>query len=882
MTAGRPPRLAEWLLEWALDGDAFEAIAGDLEEEFRRDSIRHCRRARRRYRRLALQSVLACWWRRARRRPAVRGEAMLTTVARDLGYAIRMLRRQPSFAAVLIFTLSLGIGGTTAIFSIFEAVLLRPLPYADEERIVMVWETEPAEGVEKKVGTPGNFQDWRTANTTLDYLSGVAEYGATMTGQGDPVRVEGRRVSAGVFTALGVVPMLGRPFAVEDEQSGHDVVILAHHLWQQHFGGDPSIVGRRVTVNDVPRTVVGVMGPDFRLPRGHDDLLIPLIFSAWERQARGSHWLMAIGRLKPGVSLAEAQADMNVIATRLAADYPRWNAREGLLVEPIREEMVGDLRRPVLVLMGAVLLVLAIACINAANLLLARAAARHQEMAVRLALGAGRTRLVRQLLTESVLAALLGAAGGGVLAWLGVFGLAAVLPESLAQVRDVSINASVLLFAGAAAIVTGTLFGLAPALQLSGRRPATALQDETRTSTSRGVARTGRMLVAIELALALVLLVGAGLFIQSFARLTRVETGFQAESVLTFRIDLPRSRYANPAAWSPFFDELMARLGAEPGVEAAGAISWLPLTTSGGSNALFVEGWPLPGPGEESYVVYRLVTRDYFKALRIPLIAGRTFDSTDGPRTGLVVVINETMARRYWPGESPLGKRVSFMRQPVAPRDWMTVVGVVGDTKQGSLAEPIDIEMFAPDTQEANWFPPSHVAVRTAGDPLSVAEAARRHVHDLDPLMPVADVQTLDRVVSANAAPSRFNTILIGAFSGMALALAAVGVYGLLSLSVALRQREIAVRTALGAAPSEIARLILKEGLVLATAGIAIGLVAAAALGRGVEALLYDTRPSDPTTAALTAALLLAVALVACYLPARRAARLDPVVAMRN
>ena len=807
---------------------------------------------------------------------------MLTTISRDLAYAVRLLRRQPAFALVLVFTLSLGIGGTTAIFSIFEAVLLRPLPYANEERVVMVWETERAEGIGKKVGTPGNFQNWRAENSTIDDLSGVAQYGGTMTGHGDPVPVEGRRVSAGIFAALGVVPMLGRPFGPEDEQPGHDVVILAHHFWQQVFGGDPSVVGRRITVNDVPRTVVGVMGPGFRLPRRRDDLLIPLIFSPWERQARGSHWLMAIGRLKPAVSVAEAQADMDVIAARLAADYPRFNAREGLLVEPIREEMVGDLRRPVLVLMGAVLLVLAIACINATNLLLARATTRHQEIAVRRALGAGRARLVRQLLTESLLVAFLGAAGGAVLAWLGAFGLAAVLPESLAQVRNVTVNASVLLFAVAIAIVTGTFFGLAPALQLARRQSAGPVHDESRTSTSRRVTGAGRLLVAIELALAMVLLVGAGLFLQSFTRLTRVETGFRAESVLTFRIDLPRSRYAGPAAWSPMLNELMSRLEAEPGVEAAGAISWLPLTTDGGSNALFVEGRALPGPGEETYVVYRLITPDYFKALGIPIITGRTFASTDGERTEPVVVINETMARRYWPGESPVGRRVSFSREPASPQDWMTVAGVVGDTKQGSLAAPIDIEMFAPHTQDANWFPPSHVAVRTAGDPLSMAGAARRHVHDLDPLMPVADVQTMDRVVTASTAPSRFHTMLIGIFSTMALALAAVGVYGLLSLSVALRQREIGVRTALGASPRDITRMIVREGLLLAGAGIAVGLIVAGGLGQLVESLLYDTAATDPLSSALTSTLLLAVALVACYLPARRAARLDPVAAMRK
>ena len=685
-----------------------------------------------------------------------------------------------------------------------------------------------------------------------------------------------------MFSALGVRPLLGRGFDVDDEQPGSGRVLLAHHFWQQAFGGDPAVIGRHVTINDESRTVVGVMAPDFRLPRGQDDLWIPLIFSAWERQARGSHWLMAVGRLKDGVTLSGAQAELDVLGAKLATDHPRFNAREGLLVQPIREEMVGNLRRPLLVLMGAVLFVLAIACINAANLLLARAQSRHQEMAVRLALGAGRGRLVRQLLTESLAHASPAAAIGAGLAWIGVRALAAGLPESLAPVRDVSVNSTVLLFAVVMALLTGTLFGLAPAIQLVWRGPAGAFQDETRTSTASRVTRTSRVLVTIELALALVLLAGASLFVQSFARLTRVEPGFMTASVLTFGLELPRSRYPDPSRWSPFLDELMLRLENEPGVHAAGAISWLPLTTDGGSNALFVEGRPLPGPGEETYVLYRVITPGYFRALGIPLTAGRALSRVDSAQSPRVVVINQTMAAKYWPGESAIGKRVSFTPRPNGPQDWMNVVGVVGDTKQGSLAAGIEIEMFAAAAQEPNWFPPSHVAVRTATDPLSLASSVRRHVKELDPLMPVADVQTLDAIVSDSVASSRFHSILIGLFSTVAVLLAAVGVYGLLSLSVALRRREIGVRSALGAGPRDISRLVLREGLSLAAAGIGIGLLAAAGLGRSIDALLFETPVADPTTAAVTAALLLSIAAVACYVPAMRAARLDPVDAMRR
>ena len=879
MTRIQPPRFAAWLLRVTLDASAHEAIAGDLEEDLHRNAADGTRRARLRYWRLAVHSIVVCVLSRPRAPSPRQGDSIVSTVLNDLSYALRLFRRQPGFAAVLILTLSLGIGGTTAMFALVEAVLLRPLPYTGEDRIVMVWETEPAAGIDKKVGTPANFQDWRTGTHTIDHLSGIAPFDATLTGQGDPRRLDGRRVSASVFAALGVQPLLGRAFTADDERVGADTVILAHHLWRQALGANPDIIGARIVLNDVPRTIVGVMPPEFRLPRGPDDFWVPLAFTSWERQARGSHWLMAIGRLKPGVTVAQAQADMDVIAVGLARDFPRFNAREGLRVEPIRDEMLAGFRRPVLVLMGAVLLVLAIACINAANLLLARASVRHQEVAIRAALGAGRLRLIRQLLTESLVLAMIGAIAGAGLAWFGTTALRAMMPETLAPLRDIAVNVRVLTFAAGAAGLTGVLFGLAPALHLARQRTATAI-DADRASTSARVTRTGRTLVTVELALAMVLLVGAALFIQSLTRLTRVDAGFRADSVLTFTIELPRARYPDPSRWSVFLDELMTRLEKEPSVQAAGAISWLPLTTGGGSNALFVEGQPLPGPGAEPYVFYRLVTPRYFTAMGIPLVAGRVFDHRDSGESSKVVIVNRTMAGRYWPGESPLGKRVTFSRAPRAA-DWMTVVGVVGDTKQESLADAVDIEMFAPGTQEANWFPPSHVAVRTAGDPLAITAAARGHVRALDPLMAIDKVQPLEAVVATSAAAARFRTVLVGLFGAIAVVLAAVGVYGLLSLSVALRRREIGVRMSVGAAPGDISRLILGEGLLLTAIGVGMGLAIALFTARLLDTLLFDTPTTDPWTYAAIAALLSAIASIACYVPARRAARLDPVDAMR-
>ena len=804
----------------------------------------------------------------------------MMTLRQDVLYALRLLARQPGFTAVTLVTLALGIGGATTIFSVVHAVLLQPLPYDDESRVVMVWETEPAAGVDKMVGTPGNFPDWRAQTRTIDHLGALMESDATLTGRGEPRRVEGRRVGASVFAALGVTAFLGRTLIPADETADSNVVLLSHRSWRNLFGADPDIIGQRITLNDQPRTVVGVMAPSFRLPRGPDDFLIPLVFTDVERRLRGSHRLLAIGRLEPGVSLAEAQADMDVIARYLAENFP-VNAREGLLVEPIREEMSGALQRPLSALMAAVLVVMLIASINVANLLLARAWGRQQELAVRFAMGARRGRLVRQLLTEAAVLSLAGSLGGTLLAWGAVALLPALLPTPLAGAGDIAINVPILVFAVGLALISGLLFGMAPVAMLSRRSSTTALNDASRGSTSGRFGRARAMLVAAEIALAVVLLVAGGLLIRSFARLTQVDPGFGSESILTFKIELPRSRYPNPSRWAPMLDDVIARLEALPSVTSAGAISWLPLTTTGGSNAVFVEGQPLPGPGEETYVVYRLVTPNYFRTLSIPLRAGRGFAAADGVDARRVVVINETMAKKYWPGASPLGKRVSFAREP-RDADWMTVVGVVADTKQFALNEPIDIEMFAPHTQEANWFPPSHVAVRSSREPLGLASAARAAVHEIDPAMPVSDIKTMQAVVSGSVAPARFNTAVIGAFAVVALALAAVGVYGLLSFSVAARTREFGVRTALGAAPREITRLVIGDGVKVALLGLSIGIPAAIGAGRLLQSLLFEVAPTDALTFAAIVALLALVALTACYAPARRAAAIDPVEAMRE
>jgi predicted permease len=875
----RPPRFAQWLLERWLDPAAHEAVAGDLEEEYhaRAGVTRHGNGAWFYWQ--AIRSIVVCH--AAGHRPRSQGDSVMTTIMRDVSYAARQLAREPGFAAVLLVTISLGIGGATAIFSVVHAVLLRPLPYHDESRIVMVWETEPAAGVAKKVGTPGNFQDWRAQTRTIDHLGALLDFEATLTGRGEPRRVKSRRVNASVFTALGVQPLIGRPFIADDEDAGNDAVLLAHHTWQELFGADPHIVGQRITLNDQPRTVIGVMGPGFRLPRGSDDLWIPLVFNTFERQARGSHRLLAIGRLKPGVTLPQAQADMDTIATQLAVNFPVFNAREGLLVEPIREEMSGELQRPLTIVMAAVLMVMLIASINVANLLLARAYGRQPEIAVRLALGAPRRRLVRQLLTESTFLSGLGCLGGIALAAAAVGTLRSSLPPAILATGSITLNLPILAFGVTLALIGGLLFGMAPVLLLSSQTGSEALNDSPRGSSSARTGRMTRVLVGAEISLAVVLLVVGGLLIRSFTRLVDVDTGFRSDAALTFKIELPRSRYPGPTRWGPALDDLMARLEALPGVRAAGAISWLPLTTSGGSNALFVEGRPLPGPGEQTYVVYRVVTPDYFRTLGIPLREGRVLDISDGANAPRGVVINETMARKYWPGASPLGRRVSFARKP-REEDWMTVVGVVGDTKQFALNEPVDIEMFAAHSQEANWFPPSHVVVRTSGDPLALVSAVRAVVRGVDPLMPVSDIKTLETVVSDSVAPARFGAVLIAAFASVSLVLAAIGVYGLLSFTVASRTREIGVRTALGADKGTITKMIVRDGIGVAAVGLAIGLAAALSAGRLLRSFLFETAPTDMVTLTSITAILSLVVLAACYVPARRAARIDPVKAIRN
>jgi putative ABC transport system permease protein len=810
--------------------------------------------------------------------PALREAAMMALVT-DARYGLRLLLRHPTFAVVAIATLALGMALTTTVASVAWQTLMQPLPYRDEARVVMLWEFAPEKDILKGSGTPANFLDWRDRTRTLSEVGALAPFTATVAGPGDPVRVEGRRVTAGVFAALGVEPLLGRLFTADDERAGSNVAVLSHRLWQQQFGGDTAIVGRTVVVDEDRRIVVGVLRPDFRIPGGNDAVFVPFVFNAFERQARRSHYVNVVAKVREGVALDEARADMAAVAAGLAREYPEANAGESIFVEPIRDSLVGDVRPALLVISGAVGLVLLMACVNVASLLLARATGRQREMALRAALGAGGGRLARQLAIESLVLSTVAGLGGLALAWWMVDGLAAVLPAGLAPVGEFRLNPWVALVAASFSVLTSVVFGLAPAAGLSGE--GVLAVREPRSTGSPAAARLRRVLVTAQVALAVVLLAGAGLLARSYLALMNVDLGFRTDHLLTFTIELPRGRYAGPEQWTTFFTRLLEDLRAVPGVRDAGAVSWLPLNDDGGSNAIFVEGRPLPGPNESTFAIYRLVTPGYFQAIGIPVLDGREFTVDDRVGGARVGAINETMARRIWPGERAIGKRLTFSRQPDLD-DWITIVAVVGDTHHGSLADPVDIQLYAPFTQDGNWFPPSDVVVRTAVTPASIAPLVRERVRALDPMIPVAKVQTMDTLVRGTVAEPRFHTLLVAALGVSAVVLAAVGIYGLLAFSVSARRREIGVRAALGATSRDLARMIVGEGVTLAGAGLTVGVPAALVVTRRMDTLLFGVAPADPVTFAGIAAVLTAVVAMACYLPARRAARTDPAVALRN
>ena len=801
----------------------------------------------------------------------------LDTFIQDVRYGLRSLLKKPGFTLTAVIALGLGIGANTAIFSVINAVLLRSLGYPNPEKIVMLWEKNVARQSLQNVVSPGNFLSWQKQSTSFEHMAGSWDSRANISGEGaEPEDVQAQRVTWTFFPALGVQPLIGRGFvADEDRPGGNPVIVLSHRLWQSRFGGNPGIVGKQATVSGRLYTVIGIMPPDFHFLNTEVQAWLPLAIDPVIDYRKSGRFLRTFGRLKPDVTLQQAQAEMSRIAGQLEQQYPEYNRGWDVNVVPLHEQIVGDIRPVLIVLLAAVAFVLLIACANVANLLLARAATRHKELALRAALGASRLRLVRQMLTESVLLALIGGAVGVFLAYWGIQLLVAFGPDNIPRLREVVIDPRVLAFTFGVSLATGILFGLLPALQASRPDLNDALKEGARGSSGGRVRVFRNVFVVAEVSLALVLLIGAALMIRSFFRLHQVKPGFVTENVLTMRVQLPSAKYPEPHQRANFFKQARERIATLPGVKAAGAINFLPLSGRASNTIFNIDGRPeLPNeqaPGTE----VRVVTPNYFNAMGIPLIRGRAFDERDGPESR-VLVINDTLARRFFPNEDPIGKRITVNWNPKLSDE---IIGVVGDIRESALEAEANPAVYWPHPRDSYQF--MNLILRTAGDPLQTATAVQKEIRAIDPDQPVADVRTLAQVVAKSIARPRFNTLLLAIFAGVALLLASVGIYGVMNYSATQRTQEIGIRMALGANPDDILRLVVGHGMKLTLAGIVIGIIASLALTRVISTLLFGITATDLPTFLGVSVLLTVVALVANYIPARRATRVNPVVALR-
>ncbi len=805
------------------------------------------------------------------------------TIFHDLKFGLRQLRRNPGFTAVAIITLALGIGANTAIFSLVNAILLRPLPYPDASRLMTVWETEPSGPGNLYPASGPDFLDWRARNRVFESIAaGTGANAALASSTSEPLELAGYAVSPEMFHVLGEQPLLGRVFAKDETEAGHNhVVILSYGLWQRAFGGDRSIAGRNIILNGEAYDVAGIMPQDFKFPNvwgSRADYWIPINFVAPAyRKSRGSHWLFVIGRTKKGVSVEKARADMETLSQRLAHQYPDTNTGVIAKVVTLRYQLVKNVKPALLVLFAAVGLLLLIACANVVNLLMAKAVGRQREVAIRLAVGSGRARLVRQLLTESILLFFLGGAAGLVVGWSALELLLRAAPTGyIPGILQVHLDSWVFLFTFLVAFVAGTLAGFLPALQASKPDLQETLKEGSRSLASSHH-RSRSVMTAAEVALALVMLVGAGLALKSLVRLLGVEAGFDSHNVLTARLALPEAKYSKPSQIDSFYQQALQRIQALPGVVSAAAATELPL--EGGSNGVvYIEGQPIPKDMWSSPLVeWCVITPDYFHTLRIPLIEGRDFTLRDTDKSRLVAIINETMARRFWPKQDAVGKRFSqgFEKNP----KWITVAGVVGDIREFGLNQPPIPEAYFPAYVQHRAD--MALVIRTSTPPLGQISAVRKAIHDLDPQLPAYNPQTLSQIVSKSSQQQSFLALLLALFAALALILAAVGIYGVISYSVSQRTHEIGIRIALGAQKRDVLQLVLGQGLRLALAGVGIGIVAALVLTRLMTSLLYGVKPSDPLTFVVVSGVLIAVALLACYIPARRAAKVDPMVALR-
>lgn len=808
---------------------------------------------------------------------------MLSDLRQDVRYGLRMLSKNPAFTLIAVLALALGIGANTAIFSVVNTLLLRPLPYKDPSRLVMIWENATHLGFPKNTPSPANFLDWQKQNTLFESMGAFAERSFNLTGLGEPERLDGRRVSANLFDLLGVKPIIGRNFVPDEDKPGTRVAILNETLWKRRFGSDPGVIGRAIALNGESYTIVGVLPASVRLPafgNWRDQVWVPLAFPAEEAAARGNHFLEVIGRMKPGVALQQARAEMETIAARLAQQYPDQNVRIGSVVNPLHEEIVGNMKPALLILLGAVAFVLLIACANVANLLLARAAARQKEIALRLALGADRARLTKQLLVESVMLSLLGGIVGLGLAYAGLHVLLGFIPPDVAHAETIGIDAKVLGFTLLVALVTGLVFGLAPASQASHFNLNDTLKEGGRDSGAgvRGK-RLRSVLVIAEVAVSFILLIGAGLLINSFMHLRNLDPGFRADHLLALNVDLSETKYPDNARRTAFFDEVVRRVQALPGVRSVAVAGNLPLTYNGDSGPIGVEGIPDPPPDQRPDVIYRAIGPGYFSTMGIPLIRGRDFNDQDSLDKDPGVVVSEKTVRHYWPNTDPIGKRLK-VGSTTADGPWRTVIGVVKDVRQNDFVAEPKMQMYFTYRQLRSLMP-NALVVRTAVDPMSVATSVRNAIWAVDKDQTVANVDSMEHIVAGAVARQRFSMLLLAIFAAVALVLAAVGIYGVMSYSVAQQTREIGIRMALGAQRSDVLKMTVKQGLKLVGFGLVIGLVAAFILTRVMTTLLFGITATDPLTFASISLVLLAVAILASYIPALRATKVDPMIALR-
>jgi putative ABC transport system permease protein len=821
---------------------------------------------------------------------STKGATMRSMLWQDVRYALRTLRKAPGFSTVVIVTLALGIGATTAIFSVLDGVLIRPLPYPDVARILTLTQRTTA-GASMSVSWH-DFQDWRTQNQVFEYLGVYRPTTTTLTGGDQPERLVATLASSESFGATGLPPLAGRVFGAAEDRPGTELVaVVSERLWRNRFGADPALVGRAITLNGQPYIVIGIMPASMRFPSRLTDVWLPLGTAVPGFPPRGAHpGLIAIGKMKSGVSLQQAIADMDTIALRLAQQYPDSNKNTRVAIVPYYEQVVRNIRPALITLITAVGFVLLIACANLANLMLSKAEGRRREIAIRAALGAERRRIVQQLLVESLLLAGTGGAIGAVLAWWAVKAFVASQPTTVPRIDLLAVDARVLVFTAAISILTGVVFGLVPALRTSSLDLLTHLKDSAR-GFSLSSQRVRSTLVVVEVAMTIVLLIGAGLMARSFTRLMAIDPGFNRERVITVRVSLPDAKYPGRNAWTIFHRELLRRVAALPGIDSVGLNSAVPLEGGGFEAPVIAEGDPMPSAERPATsTLFQTTSPDYFRAMGIQLLAGRTFTERDTAETTPVVVVDESLVRKLFPQTDPIGKRIAFEFNGHSASDqhptWREIVGVVRHVRHYGIArEPPFVQLYTPFEQLPRYMQPRGPAMalmaRTALEPDLLAAAIRREIAAIDPNIPIYGLQTMERLLAQNTEQPRLTVMLLAGFGALALMLALVGIYGVLSYTVSSRTQEIGIRLALGATRGDVVRMVVGHGMRLACIGAVIGLAASLGLAQSMRALLSDLSPHDPATYVGMVIVIAAVALLASYLPARRATRVDPLQALR-